>query len=324
MSSKSLKQLDQKSKHQSEKVESLDATPTKYEYVENITTSSVAKINKYFDNSNNRQVAVKVFKDKDVDALREISILKEISNEKNKFCLYLIEYFCVKNEFFLVTLLHGSNLSDYLEENKVDRRCITDFSKQLVHAVDFLHQHDIVHTDIKPTNVVMTSFDNDLKEGIKLIDFGNAEREEDFKKEKADRKFISKDYRSPEMALSLTLDRKVDIWSLGCVLFRMFHNRKIIKVREFKPDETINRRIVEQARSLCQNGSKEMIEKSPEGFKEKLEEPKISYQEKFEAFFDLTDNDGKLLFDLLRSMLQFNPQLRVTSEDALKHKFFLQ
>ena len=81
MSSKSWKELDQKSKHQSEKVESLDATPTKYEYVENITTSSVAKIKKYFDNSNNRHVAVKVFKDKDVDALREISILKEISND---------------------------------------------------------------------------------------------------------------------------------------------------------------------------------------------------------------------------------------------------
>ena len=66
-----------------------------------------------------------------------------------------------------------------------------------------------------------------------------------------------------------------------------------------------------------------MIEKSSESFKAELEEPKNSYQEKFEASFDLTDDYEKLLSDLLKRMLQFDPHLRISTEDALKHNFFL-
>ena len=323
MSSKSLKEVDQELKQKAEEGKSLDAPLTKYEYVENITSSSVAMIEKYFNRNKSEYVAIKVFEDKEMDALREIRILKEISNERNEFCLYLIESFCVKNKYYIVTPLHGLSIADYLVKNVLDRTYVRVFSKQLIQAVDFLHQHNIVHTDVKPTNIVLSSLKNDLEKGIKLIDLGNAEKEEELKKENEERKFITKDFRSPEIALSLSLDRNVDIWSIGCVVYRMYKNKKIIKVKESRPNRMINRRIVEQARSLCPNGSEDMIEKSPESFKAELEEPKNSYQEKFEASFDLTDDYEKLLSDLLKRMLQFDPHLRISTEDALKHKFFL-
>ena len=323
MSSKSLKEVDQELKQKAEEGKSLDAPLTKYEYVENITSSSVAMIEKYFNRNKSEYVAIKVFEDKEMDALREIRILKEISNERNEFCLYLIESFCVKNKYYIVTPLHGLSIADYLVKNVLDKTYVRVFSKQLIQAVDFLHQHNIVHTDVKPTNIVLSSLKNDLEKGIKLIDLGNAEKEEELKKENEERKFITKDFRSPEIALSLSLDRNVDIWSIGCVVYRMFKNKKIIKVKESRPNRMINRRIVEQARSLCPNGSEDMIEKSPESFKAELEEPKNSYQEKFEASFDLTDDYEKLLSDLLKRMLQFDPHLRISTEDALKHKFFL-
>ena len=323
MSSKSLKEVDQELKQKPEEGENLDAPLTKYEYVKNITSSSVAKIEKYFNRNKSEYVAIKVFEDKEMDALREIRILKEISNERNEFCLYLIESFCVKNKYYIVTPLHGLSIADYLVKNVLDKTYVRVFSKQLIQAVDFLHQHNIVHTDVKPTNIVLSSLENDLEKGIKLIDLGNAEKEEELKKENEERKFITKDFRSPEIALSLSLDRNVDIWSIGCVVYRMFKNKKIIKVKESRPNRMINRRIVEQARSLCPNGSEDMIEKSSESFKAELEEPKNSYQEKFEASFDLTDDYEKLLSDLLKRMLQFDPHLRISTEDALKHKFFL-
>ena len=323
MSSKSLKEVDQELKQKPEEGEYLDAPLTKYEYVENITSSSVAMIEKYFNRNKSEYVAIKVFEDKEMDALREIRILKEISNERNEFCLYLIESFCVKNKYYIVTPLHGLSIADYLVKNVLDKTYVRVFSKQLIQAVDFLHQHNIVHTDVKPTNIVLSSLENDLEKGIKLIDLGNAEKEEELKKENEERKFITKDFRSPEIALSLSLDRNVDIWSIGCVVYRMYKNKKIIKVKENRPNRMINRRIVEQARSLCPNGSEDMIEKSSESFKAELEEPKNSYQEKFEASFDLADDYEKLLSDLLKRMLQFDPHLRISTEDALKHKFFL-
>ena len=323
MSFKSLQEVDQELKQKAEEGKSLDAPLTKYEYVENITSSSVAMIEKYFNRNKSEYVAIKVFEDKEMDALREIRILKEISNERNEFCLYLIESFCVKNKYYIVTPLHGLSIANYLVKNVLDKTYVRVFSKQLIQAVDFLHQHNIVHTDVKPTNIVLSSLKNDLEKGIKLIDLGNAEKEEELKKENEERKFITKDFRSPEIALSLSLDRNVDIWSIGCVVYRMFKNKKIIKVKESRPNRMINRRIVEQARSLCPNGSEDMIEKSSESFKAELEEPKNSYQEKFEASFDLTDDYEKLLSDLLKRMLQFDPHLRISTEDALKHKFFL-
>ena len=323
MSSKSLKEVDQELKQKAEEGKSLDAPLTKYEYVKNITSSSVAMIEKYFNRNKSEYVATKVFEDKEMDALREIKILKEISNERNEFCLYLIESFCVKNKYYIVTPLHGLSIADYLIKDVLDKTYIRVFSKQLIQAVDFLHQHNIVHTDVKPTNIVLSSLENDLEKGIRLIDLGNAEKEEELKKENEERKFITKDFRSPEIALSLSLDRNVDIWSIGCVVYRMYKNKKIIKVKESRPNRMINRRIVEQARSLCPNGSEDMIEKSSESFKAELEEPKNSYQEKFEASFDLADDYEKLLSDLLKRMLQFDPHLRISTEDALKHKFFL-
>ena len=323
MSSKSLKEVDQELKQKAEEGKSLDAPLTKYEYVKNITSSSVAMIEKYFNRNKSEYVATKVFEDKEMDALREIKILKEISNERNEFCLYLIESFCVKNKYYIVTPLHGLSIADYLIKDVLDKTYIRVFSKQLIQAVDFLHQHNIVHTDVKPTNIVLSSLENDLEKGIRLIDLGNAEKEEELKKENEERKLITKDFRSQEIALSLSLDRNVDIWSIGCVVYRMYKNKKIIKVKESRPNRMINRRIVEQARSLCPNGSEDMIEKSSESFKAELEEPKNSYQEKFEASFDLADDYEKLLSDLLKRMLQFDPHLRISTEDALKHKFFL-
>ena len=77
MSSKSLKEVDQELKQKAEEGKSLDAPLTKYEYVKNITSSSVAMIEKYFNRNKSEYVAIKVFEDKEMDALGESRYLRK-------------------------------------------------------------------------------------------------------------------------------------------------------------------------------------------------------------------------------------------------------
>ena len=73
-------------------------------------------------------------------------------------------------------------------------------------------QRNIIHCDIKLENIVFREIG---KSGVKLIDFGSA----CFYDKKEFTYIQSRYYRAPEIVLIKPYDRKIDIWSLGCVLF---------------------------------------------------------------------------------------------------------
>lgn len=74
---------------------------------------------------------------------------------------------------------------------------------------------NIIHCDIKPENVVFKELG---KSGIKLIDFGSA----CFSHKKEFTYIQSRYYRAPEIVLMKPYDNKIDVWSLGCLIFEIF------------------------------------------------------------------------------------------------------
>ena len=74
-----------------------------------------------------------------------------------------------------------------------------------------LHSHRIVHRDIKPQNILITSNGN-----VKLTDFGLA-RIYDFNS-LLTTTVVTLWYRAPEVLLGVTYATPVDIWSAGCIL----------------------------------------------------------------------------------------------------------
>lgn len=101
----------------------------------------------------------------------------------------------------------------------VDYGCMTEeearaMFHQLVSVVQYSHQRGIVHRDLKPDNILR---DSDMT--IKLADCG-------FSREFTDKKLSSFRgticYSAPEVFQHQTYDGpKVDVWSLGVVLYRM-------------------------------------------------------------------------------------------------------
>ena len=86
---------------------------------------------------------------------------------------------------------------------------------QILMGLKHIHEQGLIHCDLKPENIL---FKISHKSSIKLIDFGSA-------CERNNKSFTyiqSRYYRAPEIILELDYDEKIDIWSLGCILFELY------------------------------------------------------------------------------------------------------
>ncbi|XP_054427073.1 serine/threonine-protein kinase MARK1-like [Pteronotus mesoamericanus] len=87
-------------------------------------------------------------------------------------------------------------------------------SRQLVSAVQRCHQQGVVHQDLKPENILM-----DGDRNVKLANFGLARV---YTKSQLSSYCGAVAYVAPEILMHQTYDgTKVDVWSLGVVLYRM-------------------------------------------------------------------------------------------------------
>jgi serine/threonine protein kinase len=107
-----------------------------------------------------------------------------------------------------------SILSGRLTEDK-----IRTIFKEIVSAVKFIHEKGIVHRDIKPENILVNWEGN-----FKLGDFGWACRHTDC--EAAGGHAGTLEYMSPECLNKQRHSFPTDIWSLGVLLYELFHNKE--------------------------------------------------------------------------------------------------
>lgn len=108
-----------------------------------------------------------------------------------------------------------------MKRNGLKEKVARRFFRQIVSAVSYLHDNNLVHRDIKPHNIIL----DDSHTIAKLIDFGFTTM---FNEDDALASFIgSPSYAAPEILKGIRYrGPKIDVWSLGCCLFQMVAGRQ--------------------------------------------------------------------------------------------------
>ncbi|MCX7625768.1 MAG: protein kinase [Candidatus Sumerlaeaceae bacterium] len=95
------------------------------------------------------------------------------------------------------------------------------YTKQMASALAAAHQAQIIHRDVKPENVMITSATDE----VKMVDFGLARLAEDAKVTREGCVVGTVSYMAPEQIRGQAIDGRVDLYALGVVLFEMLVGR---------------------------------------------------------------------------------------------------
>ena len=146
---------------------------------------------------------------------KEISIMYEINHPHS---IKLVNHFeDDKKIYMIMEYANNGNLFTYMKKNKLNNEIIIQFLRETISIIKYLHSLNIIHRDIKPENLLL---DNNLR--IKLCDYGWATHYNN--NEQINTFCGTPEYVAPEIIKKEFYDEKIDIWSIGVLLFEMICN----------------------------------------------------------------------------------------------------
>jgi serine/threonine protein kinase len=138
--------------------------------------------------------------------------------------------------YMVMELLEGLDLGKMLiDHGALERWRAVDLVLQACDAIAEAHTLGIVHRDIKPTNLFVTRR-RDGSDLLKVLDFGisKATLGPDLSLTQTQSMLGTPAYMSPEqMRSARTVDRRSDIWSLGCVLYELIEGHAPFEAENF-------------------------------------------------------------------------------------------
>ncbi|HEV2236664.1 MAG TPA: protein kinase, partial [Ktedonobacterales bacterium] len=197
-----------------------------YEIVEELGRGASARVYKAYQESMQRYVAVKVLGNDAEDRAgfvrrfeREAEVVAQL-NHPNIVAVYdsgeadgLV--------YLVMQCVNGGTFRQRMGQAVgVDVACSAAF--QVARALQHAHSRGIVHRDVKPSNMLIDSDDNNR---ILLTDFGIAKLAGIRGLTKSGTTIGTAEYMSPEQAEGREVDGRADIYSLGCVLYESLAGR---------------------------------------------------------------------------------------------------
>ena len=129
-----------------------------------------------------------------------------------------------REPYLVMEYIEGESLDDFLDRlETLDKSTFINVFEQVVKGLQYVHNHDIIHRDLKTSNIMIEQIDGDLY--AKLLDFGVAKVLADsgvtmHNLTETGAAFGSPLYMSPEQCMGLEVDPRSDIYSLGCVMYQ--------------------------------------------------------------------------------------------------------
>ena len=147
---------------------------------------------------------------------REMDVLKQLRHPNIVHCFGGT---CESKQwFYAMELIDGGSLADIIkQEGRLSWEVAIDYAIQMCDALEFAHNHGVIHRDVKPANFLIT------KQGqLKLSDFGLVTVVAGHRLTATGRTLGTADYMSPEQIRGKPpLTNRSDLYALGCVLYEM-------------------------------------------------------------------------------------------------------
>jgi predicted Ser/Thr protein kinase len=128
--------------------------------------------------------------------------------------------------FYAMQFIDGPSLDAVLKENDgpIDSQRVAEWGLQAAEALAHAHDRDVIHRDVKPSNLIL---DKDSR--IWLTNFGLAKRSNDLALSMTGALLGTPRYMSPEQASSATrrVDHRTDLYSLGATLYQLVTGKPV-------------------------------------------------------------------------------------------------
>nr|XP_045581368.1 cyclin-dependent kinase 11B-like isoform X4 [Procambarus clarkii] len=321
-----------------------DVLQDRYKIITTLGEGTFGKVVKCRDLQNDRFLALKIIKN--VEKYREaakleINVLEKLA-EKDPYnkhlCVRMLSWFDYHGHVCIAFDMLGLSVFDFLKDNNYrpyGLEQVRHISYQLCYAVKFLHDNKLTHTDLKPENILFVDSDYNLtydpkkkrdirtvkKTDIQLIDFGSAT----FDHEHHSTIVSTRHYRAPEVILELGWQQPCDVWSIGCIMFELYLGITLFQTHDNREHLAMMERILgpipyrmgrKTRTKYFYHGKLDWDEKSSAGrYVRENCKPLRSYQTN-------SDEDHRLLFDLISKMLEYEPAQRISLTESLRHPFF--
>uniref|UniRef100_A0A671YHU6 Protein kinase domain-containing protein n=1 Tax=Sparus aurata TaxID=8175 RepID=A0A671YHU6_SPAAU len=290
--------------------------------------------------STNERVALKIHTQNEEHVIqREVYMLEAIralDPEKNNIVRF-VESFRFNGLSCLAFEMLDRSLWDLMKESWTPLRLneIRPVIHQLLVAFDALKGIGVIHTDLKPDNIMLVNH-KDQPYRVKLIDFGLAAPVNMLE---AGDTVQPIGYRAPEVMLGLPLSEAIDMWGVGCVMAFLCFGRNLFPgdCQYHCMDHLLSAGIQSFdyfSKEECSTSPGWRL-KSPEEYKKTTGlTPRLysNFYDKynclefaFQKFHPSRDNieftDSIAFVSLLKSCLDLDPSKRITPKEALKHPF---
>nr|XP_020857099.1 dual specificity tyrosine-phosphorylation-regulated kinase 4 isoform X2 [Phascolarctos cinereus] len=295
----------------------------RYEVLEMIGKGSFGQVAKCLDHKKNELVALKIIRNKKRfhhQALVELKIL-EVLRKKDKDNTYNVvhmkDFFYFRNHLCITFELLGINLYELLKNNSFQGfslSVIRRFTLSVLKCLQMLYVEKIIHCDLKPENIVLYQRGH---VSVKVIDFGSS----CYEHQRVYTYIQSRFYRSPEVILGQPYDAAIDMWSLGCILAELYTGYPLFAgENEVEQLACIMEVLGLPPLYLIQTASRRQTFFDSKGFPKNItnNRGKKRYPDSKDLTMVLKTYDTSFL-DFLKKCLIWDPALRMTPDQALKH-----
>ena len=196
----------------------------RYEIIDTLGKGSFGQVLQCLDHKTGNSVAIKIIRNKKRfhhQALVEVKILERLIDwdpENQHNVIMKTEHFYFRGHLCISTELLSINLYELIKANSFagfSTTLIRRFATQMLQSLVLMKQHNVIHCDLKPENVLLR---HPAKSSIKVIDFGSS----CFENEKVYTYIQSRFYRSPEVILGMEYTSAIDMWSFGAILVELY------------------------------------------------------------------------------------------------------